>query len=467
MLPSLSNLRLVPGGAGGAAVATGAIADGMLSEFQWQSRSPFFMDRPSKYPNDIARRLWGPYWHDSPEKKARLEFAKRVIRAMFPNAKPTDVLVLDPSRVDEFVRTVKSMLPSSSSAPAPPPPPKKANNLLVPTTINDVSDLLGMIIARDVALDPDPCRRVRDLCLLVSPPWKAACNDDQLFNTLNLYFGWYGSGGSLEAVRARDVRYAAAAATPSTWFAYVCKLKRLLGVHQNYYHPGEPFPRGINARDEWILVLIEGRRESYMNVSIALDIDIDQYIDGMEELIETDGDTLPDWISDYKTKGETEEQTIARWRKDVHLPLSDIKKLAQPSTDAAMQTVYLTREFIAFLRSDLPSVLRPTMEDKAETFFLEIKELYEVVIGLSPFDRRPPWLLLVREVGRTLLRLTELDDYEFTDGSVRLAEAGQAVGQFGLFRKKGTEQLPSDVESEEEEESDEEAEESEDDEDDE
>ena len=335
------------------------------------------------------------------------------------------------------------------------------------TNINDIQELLSLIIARDILLDPEPCDRINELCSRVSPVWKAACADHSLFESLNVNFGWYGPRGTIEAVREMNAPYyAIAAATPRTWFAHVCKIKRAL----NERNPSLlRLPDRIDP-DSWIKAILQDKT-SYMSVSTSIFFYIAKYRQEMEERFATpwylNSMEFKDWVADFKISDtEQVENTIARWRRLVNLPLDDIiaDSHLNKDIDPVVRAVHASLQFASTLRSDIPSKIRNVVTREAKVFIEQIKTIYTKLVQISSADSSAPYLSFVVGVGTAALRLNELDDFEFVDGSSRLAEMGISEGFHGFFRKKGTNPTPSEVSSDDDEEEDDEEDEDEEDE---
>ena len=333
--------------------------------------------------------------------------------------------------------------------------------------INDIQELLSLIVGRDILLDPEPCDRINELCSRVSPVWKAACADHSLFESLNVNFGWYGPRGTIEAVREMNAPYyAIAAATPRTWFAHVCKIKRALNERNDRLLQ---LPDRIDP-DSWIKAILQDKT-SYMSVSTSILWYIGKYKEEMEERFATpwylNSMEFKDWVADFKISDtEQVENTIARWRRWVNLPLDDIiaGRNLNKDIDPVVRAVHASLQFASTLRSDIPSKIRNVVAREAKVFIEQIKTIYTKLVQITSADSSAPYLSFVVGVGTAALKLNELDDFEFVDGSSRLAEMGISEGFHGFFRKKGTNPTPSEVSSDDDDEEDEEVDEEDEDE---
>ena len=68
--------------------------------------------RPHKYPNDVARRLWGDQWHTT-DKESRLAFSKEVVNELYrvADSTPGNVLSMSDTLMNSFVNFVNGRLP--------------------------------------------------------------------------------------------------------------------------------------------------------------------------------------------------------------------------------------------------------------------------------------------------------------------------------------------------------------------
>jgi hypothetical protein len=117
-----------------------------------------------------------------------------------------------------------------------------------------------------------------------------------------------------------------------------------------------------------------------------------------------------------------------------------------------MRSVHATLQFIDLLRSDTHDRLEGRIGKQVMQFYEFVKKTYQEIAEGTIFDiGRPPSMMFVWRIGSALLRLDQLAEYEFVEGSSRLAEVGAAGGHFGWFRKKGEELSPSEEEDDEDE----------------
>jgi hypothetical protein len=110
MLPSLHRLGLAP------AASVGALGADLTDRASWTAPR-MLQTRPSKYANDVARRLWGAAWHDS-DKVERLEFAQSAVAELYRLRRlpPGTPLELTAGDMASFAEHVARLLPRARGA---------------------------------------------------------------------------------------------------------------------------------------------------------------------------------------------------------------------------------------------------------------------------------------------------------------------------------------------------------------
>ena len=211
MLPSLINLTI---GAIGAPASDGMVSDAVLMD----TSRPILKNRPNKYANDVARKLWGSSWFEN-DKNRRLEIAEKILKRLFSGRKPNDgvVRVIDRDNIQEFFNATKAEVENPPPPPGAVAPPAKKRAKPRPRSVipnDDTSDednephtpplqvsdlpqdLLAMVLSK-VALSGDPCSRLKELCR-VDRRFAELCKNGQVYETVNAALGWKGEGSAKE-----------------------------------------------------------------------------------------------------------------------------------------------------------------------------------------------------------------------------------------------------------------------------
>ena len=380
----------------------------------------------------------------SEEDELPLSQRKSIVRPRREEAKnPADDVS---SEDDELALSQRGPIRPRGKKIARPGEKSKKDNL---PPIFDINEIARMIILKSIYMDPNPCKRVEDLCGISKSNY-AACED--IFDDLNKYFGLYGKEGKtlsdLASLKDDDgeplyTEEFLNVATPKRWFSYVCT------VNKNYFKLGGSHEFLSKQKKLWLLGIF---KRSYPAVAEELE----KIASGIKELyykeVFADEDS---YNFEYFQHNRSEWEEITD--KILNANEYELKKLPDPSM-VDLKMLLQTRRFAAFLRNpngdksadriketsvEFFESVKDRIKETSVEFFESVKENYDEVIQMSSFDMFPPWIVFVRAVGEAALILDTLQEYEFYNGGQTYADAGIARGFFGYFRKKDTDPSPS------------------------
>ena len=198
-------------------VTTGAgVMDGLRAKEDWVKGQILFQ-RPNKYANDVARKIWGGNaLQDTNNKKERLKIAEDILLKVFPDRR-TDKLAehtIDETNMAEFVAAIKATL--QRQAAQTPSKKEKKNKSRRTMARDDTTDeeeddaprppadrltklppnILAKILNK-VFTSEDACSKLEALCASHTQ-LASLCKSGELYEVLNKSFGWTGDGSAID-----------------------------------------------------------------------------------------------------------------------------------------------------------------------------------------------------------------------------------------------------------------------------
>jgi len=507
MLPSLAALSLAPvNGTRAAQLPVGAPwKSGTTDQNTW-TRGGMFLNRPSKYANDIARRLWGNKWHEE-GREERLALAKRILEKIHPRyaTNRSEPVVLSKEDMERFVviamqelgittTVVQNDSSSEEDVPLSKRQPKRATTAPQPSLLQPglPTEFLEIMIADAVLMSLDPCQRITEICAS-SRTFSVLCdNDAGVYDLLNKRLGWYGPYGSMAEIQSLSLLsafYSHHKVSPKSWFLFCCGLYKKYG--ENYWFKqrhgmGTPTVHEIGLLNDghWILNAVANSYKVYAKVADSIEEKIERHFGAIKKTLD-EGDS-EDWFHDgdltyalgaFDYRGKFEELL----KSDAKLSVLRNAMEKKPSGEWAEANmpmgfytiIYNSKELVKILRAHSPTEIENDFSVTVEKLFSEAslvntsRSWFESIDGGNvAWDKYPrETLAFMKELLITWLYLPTLQKYVFDTGDPDAWTSGNDLHYWGYFRLRKQDEEGIEVEFDDEvweEDDDEEGEESDD-----